>query len=465
MKKIIKTLFIFLLIITPFSSFAQDDATKLTMAIMKGDVTQVKELLASGVSADIRTSGRVYALQTAVQFDNFEIAKILIENGANVNRTDAYKRPIIFAALNAKMMKLLIDSGADINAIHMGLTPLESFSQRLVTTESDKSKTIAAIKKQGFKGAMYENAINAAKKQWLTKQNIIDVVNLYDQYGYNPVALRGRKEKESALYRAAISGNFEFVQAVIDLNKYEFNEYIAPHKTTILSILTSNTTRSDAEYDLLVTSLIKHGAEVDQMVDSPKRDELITPLMLAAQDNNLKKCSTLVNNGASVTVKNQNGRAPIMFTLSLSVLKLLESKGGDIFTRDNWNQTLLFWKDQTDIQSYLISKGIKIDDEDKDGETALFTVDKPQAVEFLLSKGANVNHINKSGESIVQIDARNLQTAMRHDYDRQDEFVAKFKVLAKYKIDKERVAKALEFLNSSGYEFEKAKKVLELYIK
>ena len=59
--------------------------------------------------------------------DEFKIVKLLLNSGANVNVADKYGRTPVQAAAargNSKMLKLLIDSGGKVNVTSQGVTPL-----------------------------------------------------------------------------------------------------------------------------------------------------------------------------------------------------------------------------------------------------------------------------------------------------------------------------------------------------
>lgn len=108
---------------------------KLMIAIRAYNVEQVKECLAQGANANFK--GKVYnydmtpllaiAYTKKDEYKCYEIAKTLIDNGADVNaRDNTGHTALIHAARgvgidgyylnNCQIMKLLIDNGADVNA-------------------------------------------------------------------------------------------------------------------------------------------------------------------------------------------------------------------------------------------------------------------------------------------------------------------------------------------------------------
>jgi len=67
----------------------------------------------------------------AIQHDDLEAVKVLLEHGADVNKADAYgNAPLHYAIGNPVMLKVLLEHGADVNkADAYGNTPLYSASQ------------------------------------------------------------------------------------------------------------------------------------------------------------------------------------------------------------------------------------------------------------------------------------------------------------------------------------------------
>lgn len=104
---------------------------KLIDASMNGDFDKVKECLKNGANIDY-INDKAYIkefiptpLITAIKYGNNDIAKYLIEQGANVNiysqRIDG-KSPLMIATKcgNLKLVKLLIDNGARMNDMDWG---------------------------------------------------------------------------------------------------------------------------------------------------------------------------------------------------------------------------------------------------------------------------------------------------------------------------------------------------------
>ncbi|ETN80126.1 MYND finger [Necator americanus] len=94
----------------------KDEEKDLFAAIEAGDTEKVLELLKSGIDINCHDATGMSPLATAAYRGNFEIAKLCIEKGGDVNdkqHTQSYT-PLMFAALAGKpdLCKLLMDHGA-----------------------------------------------------------------------------------------------------------------------------------------------------------------------------------------------------------------------------------------------------------------------------------------------------------------------------------------------------------------
>jgi len=96
--------------------------TPLMSAVADGDIDGVKFFSKAGsIVVNQRNYGGASALHLACRDGNFEIAKVLIENGANVNLADNEGwTPLMRASLagNSRIVEHLIANGADSSAIN-----------------------------------------------------------------------------------------------------------------------------------------------------------------------------------------------------------------------------------------------------------------------------------------------------------------------------------------------------------
>ena len=101
---------------------------KLLDAVYRADKHEIISLLKRGRDINRRSTGYCSPLMAAMRFGNLEIAKLLLENGADPNIQDEYGNTLLHSAVsdeNIEEVKLLIKYGADMNKKNSrGFTPL-----------------------------------------------------------------------------------------------------------------------------------------------------------------------------------------------------------------------------------------------------------------------------------------------------------------------------------------------------
>ena len=104
--------------------------SKLLDDVNRGDIEAVKEFLDQGGNVNLQDEPGMTPLHHAVNSDwkgkNLEMVKLLIDRGANAEAIDDTHHTPLHMASNAAVARLLIDSGADVNAKtqRTGETPL-----------------------------------------------------------------------------------------------------------------------------------------------------------------------------------------------------------------------------------------------------------------------------------------------------------------------------------------------------
>jgi hypothetical protein len=99
------------------------DAQHFRSVIMDGNADTVKLFLTAGMPVETAD-----ALHLAIDVGKTEVAKVLLEHGADKNGQDSYGQSLVMTAASnhrTEIMKLLIAAGADINAANQyRITPL-----------------------------------------------------------------------------------------------------------------------------------------------------------------------------------------------------------------------------------------------------------------------------------------------------------------------------------------------------
>ena len=140
---------------------------KLEDSVNKGDAHEVKQLLAQGTKPDNMNK----LLHTAVRQNDSEIVKILLDAGADVNAITSSTLPILHKALlqpvnSSAMVKILVEAGADVNTNIVGTTPLD------MAYKGGAADSVKILEKYGAK--------RSEKRKW-SRENI-GVVDLAGPY-------------------------------------------------------------------------------------------------------------------------------------------------------------------------------------------------------------------------------------------------------------------------------------------
>lgn len=97
------------------------DAETFIAACERGDIDFVREALEHNKSlANVKEKSNYTALMGAARKGHTDVAKLLIENGADVNAANEYRTtPLMYAVGDLDdypdMVRLLLESGADVN--------------------------------------------------------------------------------------------------------------------------------------------------------------------------------------------------------------------------------------------------------------------------------------------------------------------------------------------------------------
>ena len=363
--------------------------TAFFRAVGRNHIEVAKLILAHPKKIDI--NGKflqgVTVLCVAIEKDNLDMVKLLVNNGAKINmpgKTGTFMLDGTLDNKNFDILEYLISKGADVNYKLGGGT----FLIDIVGTTKDRKPRVEYLKK------------------FLT---------------YKPDINHMGAGSFSALHRATMAGFVEYMEILLDHGA----------NINIKSLENGGTplhTVANWEFIDALRYLIKRGANLE-ILDNRG----FTPLSLAAYANRLQNVQALVEAGAKIDVKTttENMTPLIAATMNISplnhgdsmdVIKYLLDKKANVNFQAADEKTALInaaassnsgqAEDKVDL---LLSRGAKTDIVNKSGETALmFAAGRGHegVVELLLKKGANVQLKNNAGETAMSYAKRSGNSAI-----------------------------------------------------
>lgn len=324
-------------------SFDSTGVSLISLAVMTGDLNIVKIIGEKDANPNIknRTSMESTPLMMASGYKSLEIAKYLIEKGANIDLQDNNGDPVIHWSAyygNVLFTKLMLDNNAKTNlkSIHSDgvmQVALKEWQDSIVdllleyevtihSVQNHSNKLIKAVKNNDF--SSFSSLLN--KKD----------INTKDGAG------------NTLLMIAANKGYFEIVKYLV-LEGAAINELNSVGHTA-LNLAVNFGKNSIAKY------LIEQGANVN------KTDHrfILTPLLAAIRSNNLEMGELLLANGADVNTKDgTNNFSPIMWATAYqnkSFVSLLLKQHPDLSIISNYEQNVFEMTQDKEILKLLKEK-------------------------------------------------------------------------------------------------------------
>ncbi|MHC4542315.1 MAG: ankyrin repeat domain-containing protein [Planctomycetota bacterium] len=382
-------------------------------AIRKGDVEQVRQLIAEGADIDAKwgdtstTEKEDIADDTplyyAVDANNMDLVKLLVEAGADVN---AGSWPPLFGAVdknNTAIAEYLIDHGANINVYPLGGS-LEGWGPLQETAVINNSIEMAKllIAKGGDINSVIYPALNSAiyeKRKDLSElliQRGADV-NTIDKWGHSP------------LYFALVRYDDLDIMNILIANGAEVDIKHPGGETVLMSAATAGRTEA-------VKLLLEADANVNAKNDRGQT-ALHVPLDIRNSDYHKYRLSKdtielLLASGADVNLKDKEGRTPLHLAAESAdrdIVKLLLDKGAKVNAKDDESGfTPLHYAarfGKKNVAELLIAKGADINAKDKQDHTPLYIAVNHdyKVAELFMDKGADSTIETESGPTLLEL--------------------------------------------------------------
>ena len=457
------------------------EADLLQSSAREGLTATVEFLLSSGVSADVihsESASLLTPLEEAASAGHCDVVRLLLHHGANVNGNDASrderlrKRQMesnswedrhfwrnicpLYAAVRAgqgEVAKLLIEAGANVSPLNSGtfralsdlaakyglfdvlqiLDKLDVFEDfRLINGDTILT---SAVRRMDFElvSHLLRNGVNVNTKNedgnsalhlLFRKQTSMEMFKLLLSFGADINALNNRFESpllcaidceeekiisllleldcavnteaplgESPLSLAVIKGQHKLTEALLqcdaDVNqKCGRDEHTALHAAVHGHFLNG-----------IAQLLVQHGADLEA------KDRLgETPLFKAATKNKLAEF--FLKCGSTANTKNKFGETPLMKALeqsAASIVRTLLEHGASINATDQHRvYPLLHCVRFIDVEicELLLEYGCDVNITDDNGETALHQLAwGPDVVKMLLDQGACVGALDRENRT------------------------------------------------------------------
>ncbi|CEL11527.1 hypothetical protein ASPCAL14629 [Aspergillus calidoustus] len=321
--------------------------TPLQAAIVKMQRPTVRYLVENGADIAVQGGGvYTYAICAAAWAGDLEIFELLVDRGTDLEAIQrSHLRPVHFATYSPELLQVCLDRGVDIavrdsgghEPLHIAALHGNAVSARLLL---DAGANINAVAANGATALLM--AVEDERRY--------DVLVFLLSHGADTEIAddMGR----TPLISAAGLGKEETVRVLLEHGASTKREMCYGY-TALFAAL------RDPGHPRIVQLLLKHGAEVDH------RDiDGLTALRLACDWGDTEIMSILLEHGADVDAADPHGMTPLLCAASggsEDARKLLLQHGADILQHDGLGESVLDYAvqgGQHDFVQYLLEKDV-----------------------------------------------------------------------------------------------------------
>lgn len=344
--------------------------TPLHRAIEKGDLEEVRSLIAAGANVDTQTADALTPLHYAARSGHGEIVGLLLRHGADLNARDIGGDTALHKALwsnHPDVAERLIAKGADVRAEDInGETPLH----------------IAA-------GA----GRNDIAKLLISRGANVDAADDWDG---------------TPLHRAASHGHLQTAQLLVEAGA-DVHARRVDHKTPLHYA-------AEFRHADIAEFLIEKGASLEARNNAGE-----TPLHIAALRGREQTVELLLTKGAGIEAANPDNQTALHCAATrgyTTIVRALVAHGANVMARDRAASTPLHLAADSgkgESIECLIAAGAGVNARDNNGATPLYAAvlrGHGEGTYLLLSHGADPNAAISSGSTPLHCAARKGQVQL-----------------------------------------------------
>lgn len=330
-KKLSYKCFIIILLNLPFMAQAES----LREAIQKDSLESISKILSKGIDINSKDKRGSTALHIAVSINNLKITSFLIKNGANVNATDRHKNTSLhmiakksYYTLAMRRALLLAQVGIILKTKQLAdkTNTKKKVTPKLANVPKYQSTVSPDIKKE------QEARVRSLKIMSILIDNGADV-NAKNKEGDTP--LNKAVEKSTIQVISLLINKGAHINIPNKYESYPILWAVEKKDTKILSLLIEKGANINVASSMgtalhlasavgkleAVKLLIKKGADIN----AKSTNANFTPLHEAAKEGKLKVAKFLIEKGADINAKSDYG-TPFQLAYTKEMKKILSKK-------------------------------------------------------------------------------------------------------------------------------------------
>ena len=377
-------------------------------AVYYGHITKVRELINKQVSNRISLGSNNFSLlQLAVKRRHAEIAMVLIENSAEVNKSDLYGVTPLFSAIlnnNILIVEMLINNGANVNkASSSGFCPLHVAALNGCATLVQiliNNRAVAHSKSKDGNTPLHTAAYNLYVRDSLNPciDGYSNSIKQLIKAGCAVDAIN--RNGATALHIAAMFGNTKIVNVLIeqgaDINILDKANNTPLHYAVCTGIsfnelISNNYLCMSNEYDMYKSMFIRH---LYYCYFTFEKVSMIRQKINFISNTTSEITYSLIINGADKNKKNKIGMTPLFLAVkvgALDAVKVLVRLDADLEIPSKENITPLYMA----VNLYVYGGGKEFK-----GDLCKY----PDILKELIKHGANLNHTyEKEGDTFLHL--------------------------------------------------------------
>lgn len=385
------------------------DITPIYLAAELGLQSIVNKLVAAGANMDLPGTHGQTPLIVALSNGYENVAIDLIESGCNIRiRTDNGASALHYAVISecARVVKMLLERGADPNIL-CSSSDIDNISPLHLACEAGNLQYAKLLIQHGAEINTEQNENSYLPFISAVYGGNVQIIRLLLDHGAD--ATFKLKDGFTAIHVALSleKNHVETLAEVLSCEQLDVNEKITNEKGEPITAIHMAAERGEPQ---LIRMLIDRGADIN-VVTSHMR----TPLIIACQHNMQEAAVELIEQGADVTARTEDGTTALHLASanSFEIVQMLIERGADVnavtVSGDLQGATPLHIAcefGQTEIASLLIEKGANINSRLHNGQPPLINACKSgnaEIVQILLEHGADATLTSSGNTSALHV--------------------------------------------------------------